>query len=85
MAKKDKTNVDIVSETENVVTIHVNVNGRVITKSITIKTDGEIEEKVRRITRNVKFFGGILVRVLMNGKSADEIIFKRIEKILNKN
>lgn len=82
-------NIETVVETEKestpiTVTIHINVNGRIVARTITVKSDKEIDQKVRKITRNIKFFGGILVRVLLNGQSAEDVIFKRIEKVLNK-
>jgi hypothetical protein len=91
MAKaKEKTTAPEATETKKeatpiTVTIHINVNGRVIARTITVKSEKEIDEKVQKITRNVKFFGSILVRVLLDGKSAEEVIFKRIEKVLSKN
>jgi len=75
--------VDVTPETENVVTIHVIMNGKTIVKTFTIKSEDEIEEKIKRIQRSVKFWGSILVRILVNGK-ANEKLIDRINKILGK-
>lgn len=85
-AKEKTTTPEVEKEaTPITVTIHINVNGRIVARTITVKSEKEIDEKVKKITRNVKFFGSVLVRVLLDGKSAEEVIFKRIEKVLNKN
>jgi hypothetical protein len=75
--------VDVTPETENVVTIHVIMNGKTIVKTFTIKSEDEIEEKIKRIQRSVKFWGSILVRILVNGKANQKLI-DRINKILGK-
>lgn len=75
--------VEVTPESENVVTIHVVMNGRTIVKTFTIKSEDEIEEKIKRIQRSVKFWGSILVRILVNGK-ANQKLTDRIEKILGK-
>jgi hypothetical protein len=75
--------VDVTPETENVVTIHVIMNGKTIVKTFTVKSEDEIEEKIKRIQRSVKFWGSILVRVLVNGKANQKLI-DRINKILGK-
>ena len=75
--------VDSTPETENVVTIHVVMNGRTIVKTFTIKSEDEIEEKIRRIQRSVKFWGSILAKILVNG-NANEKLVKKINKIIGK-
>jgi hypothetical protein len=75
--------VDANPETENVVTIHVVMNGRTIVKTFTIKSEDEIEEKIRRIQRSVKFWGSILAKILVNG-NANEKLVKKINKIIGK-
>ena len=75
--------VDSTPETEKVVTIHVVMNGRTIVKTFTIKSEDEIEEKIRRIQRSVKFWGSILAKILVNG-NANEKLVKKINKIIGK-
>jgi hypothetical protein len=75
--------VAVTPETENVVTIHVIMNGKTIVKTFTVKSEDEIEEKIKRIQRSVKFWGSILVRILVNGKANQKLI-DRINKILGK-
>jgi hypothetical protein len=75
--------VDATPETENVVTIHVVMNGRTIVKTFTIKSEDEIEEKIRRIQRSVKFWGSILAKILVNG-NANEKLVRKINKIIGK-
>jgi hypothetical protein len=75
--------IEAVPETENVVTIHVIMNGKTIVKTFTVKSEDEIEEKIKRIQRSVKFWGSILVRILVNGKANQKLI-DRINKILGK-
>ena len=75
--------IEAVPETENVVTIHVVMNGKTIVKTFTVKSEDEIEEKIKRIQRSVKFWGSILVRILVNGKANQKLI-DRINKILGK-
>lgn len=76
--------VEATPETENVVTIHVVMNGKTIVKSFTIKSEDEIEEKIKRIQRSVKFWGSVLVRILVNGQKANQKLIDRIEKVLGK-
>lgn len=68
----------------NLITITVNKNGKDYVYRFTVQSDEEIERKLRKIQRRVKWWGGVLIRVLINRGKADAKLTKAIERIITK-
>lgn len=68
----------------NLITITVNKNGKDYVYRFTVQSDEEIEKKLRKIQRRVKWWGGVLIRVLINRGKADAKLTKAIERIITK-
>lgn len=88
-AKKKDVEIELTSvggETpeEFVVTIEVNVGGKVVKHTFKGKSDAEIEAKVKRLKRSAKWFGSTLVRILLSSGKANDKLIAKIEKVMSK-
>lgn len=88
MAKKkpvEETPVETTGTSEKtIVQISVVKGGKTFLHTFEIDSDDEIESKLNKVRRRVKFWGGFLVRVLVNGSKANEKMVEAIEKVLSK-
>jgi len=74
----------LVENQDNVITITVNKGDKEFVYRFHVQSDDEIDAKLRKIKRRVKWWGGLIVRVLINRGKADSKLVKAIQKIIEK-
>jgi hypothetical protein len=74
----------LVENQDNVITITVNKGEKEFVYRFHVQTDAEIDAKLRKIKRRVKWWGGLIVRVLINRGKADSKLVSVIQKIIEK-
>jgi hypothetical protein len=74
----------LVENQDNVITITVNKGEKEFVYRFHVQTDAEIDAKLRKIKRRVKWWGGLIVRVLINRGKADSKLVSIIQKIIEK-
>jgi len=74
----------LVEQENNIVTITVKKGDKEYVYRIHVQSDKELDEKLRKIKRKVKWWGGLVVRVLVNRGKADSKLVRVIQKIIEK-
>ena len=74
----------LVENQDNVVTITINKGDKEYKYRIHVQSDAELDAKLRKIKRRVKWWGGLVVRVLINRGNADSKLVRVIQKIIEK-
>jgi len=74
----------LVENQDNIVTITVSKGDKEFVYRFHVQTDAEIDAKLRKIKRRVKWWGGVLVNVLVNRGKADSKLVRAIQKIIEK-
>jgi len=74
----------LVKNQDNVVTITINKGDKEYKYRIHVQSDAELDAKLRKIKRRVKWWGGLVVRVLINRGKADSKLVRVIQKIIEK-
>jgi hypothetical protein len=74
----------LVENQDNVITITISKGDKEFKYRFHVQTDAEIDAKLRKIKRRVKWWGGLIVRVLINRGKADSKLVSVIQKIIEK-